>query len=368
MNGTNRWNGSRLAALGVAVSMGCLVPSCGGSEEGEGLTVPNGGSGGAGQDASTDGSGATWQDAASDTSIEGSATGGTGGGTAGTGGGTGGTGTFEAGPCVISKCQEHVYACGDCEDNDGDGLIDMADPDCLGPCHNAEDTYYGSIPGQNQAPCILDCYFDQDTGQGNDACYWSHQCDPLSVAPDYPPQGSECAYNPNAIVPQAGPPKSCAQLYETQSNTCLDVCGPLIPNGCDCFGCCEIPGAPTTVWLGSTDANGAASCDLDSVKDPDKCKPCTVVPGCFNDCQHCEICLGKTELPPDCYENQPDGGTGGSGTGGSGTGGSGTAGSGGEPCGGQICPEGSQPCGDWCQPPCPEFYFCLTGCCQKNPS
>jgi hypothetical protein len=32
------------------------------------------------------------------------------------------------------------------------------------------------------------------------------------------------------------------------------------------------------------------------------------------------------------------------------------------------CPEGSQPCGDWCQPPCPEFYFCLTGCCQKNPS
>src|SRR5262249_51732889 len=67
-----------------------------------------------------------------------------------------GGGTFT---CYIAPCQGKVYACGDCIDNDGDGLVDSMDPDCLGACQNNEAGFYGSIPGQNNAPCKSDCYW-----------------------------------------------------------------------------------------------------------------------------------------------------------------------------------------------------------------
>src|SRR6188768_2675882 len=103
--------------------------------------------------------------------------------------------------CQPSACQGKIYQCGDCLDNDGDRLEDSDDPECTGPCDNTEDSYYGGIPGQNNAPCRQDCYFDPDTGSGNDQCYWSHECDPYSVAPAFPPSGdSQCAYQPDANI------------------------------------------------------------------------------------------------------------------------------------------------------------------------
>ena len=73
--------------------------------------------------------------------------------------------------CQRSACQGKIYLCGDCDDNDGDGLVDSDDPECTGPCDNTEDSYSGGIPGQNNAPCRQDCYFDQDTGSGDDQCF-----------------------------------------------------------------------------------------------------------------------------------------------------------------------------------------------------
>ena len=103
-------------------------------------------------------------------------------------------GTFT---CYVAPCQGHVYQCGDCIDNDGDGLIDSQDPDCLGACQNNESGFTGNIPGQNNAPCKSDCYWDQDTGSGNDDCYWDHSCDPFEQGPPAatnPEIG--CAYDP----------------------------------------------------------------------------------------------------------------------------------------------------------------------------
>ncbi|HEX2672038.1 MAG TPA: hypothetical protein VHM25_14245, partial [Polyangiaceae bacterium] len=51
--------------------------------------------------------------------------------------------------CQPAACQGKVYDCGDCDDNDRDGLTDSDDPECTGPCDNTEDSYYGGIPGQN---------------------------------------------------------------------------------------------------------------------------------------------------------------------------------------------------------------------------
>lgn len=244
------------------------------------------------------------------------------------------------GSCEIATCQGHIYQCGDCLDNDGDGLSDAQDPECLGPCDNTEDSYYGGIPGQNNAPCRQDCYFDQDTGTGNDQCYWSHNCDPLSVPPLHSPSGdSKCAYDENVAIP--GTDQTCAELEQAQTAACGDYCGPLTPNGCDCFGCCELPqGSGKYVWLGSVDSN-VGSCDLASVDDPDKCRPCTPVPSCMNGCQECELCIGKTSLPDHCAE--PDASTG-------------------------QCAPGVQACGRPSQHACPAGTYCITGCCIAVPT
>jgi hypothetical protein len=291
---------------------------------------------------------------------------------AGSGAGASGSGGAGAGassgsgavapPTEIVTCQGKTYECGDLIDNDGDGLLDSQDPDCLGPCDNTEDSYYGGIPGQAGPACTVDCYFDQDSGAGNDNCYWNHQCDPNSVPPNYHPEsinGAACAHDESANTPGAQG-RSCDDLYNTQSPFCHDFCGPLTPNGCDCFGCCELPaGSGSYVWLGSdSDGTGTGSCSRSGIDDPSKCEPCLPVAACLNTCGRCELCLGKTTLPDDCFG--PDGGMG---TGSSGAGGS-SGGTGGGTGGGQ-CPPDLQPCGLPDQEACPQYFYCITGCCQE---
>lgn len=247
-------------------------------------------------------------------------------------GGTGGAGgSVGSGQCVPVACEQNkVYACANCLDDDNDGKIDAHDDMCLGPCDNNESGFSLDIPGAGNAPCKLDCYFDKDSGNGNDHCSWDSRCDPKA------PQAPECPYE--------DPPPSAAKCPDMQEMSCLDYCLPLVPNGCDCFGCCEIPGeSDNFVFLGSTDDNDEPSCTLDAADDPSKCHPCTPVLDCFNDCGKCELCLGKTVLPPECFPG--DGG------------GSPTA-----------CAEGVQYCGPPQNTPCPDNYYCITGCCIKAPS
>jgi len=257
------------------------------------------------------------------------------GGNAATSGAVSGGGTTQV--CAPTACQGQIYQCGDCIDNDGDGLIDAQDPDCTGPCDNTEDSYFGGIPGQNNAPCRQDCYFDSDTGSGNDHCYWSQDCDPLSIAPDYPPSGdSHCSYNPNATIPGSG--STCAGLAGTQQAQCLSYCLPLTPNGCDCFGCCELPAdSGQYVWLGSAEQN-TGTCDRAHLNDPKACHPCTPVKSCFNACDSCEVCVGRTTPSASCT----------------------TPGSG-------RCTGDATPCGQPGDPQCPADYYCITGCCEAAP-
>jgi hypothetical protein len=247
-------------------------------------------------------------------------------------GGTGGCGQ------APSVCQGHIYQCGDLVDNDGDGLIDSEDPECIGPCDNTEESYYGAIPGQSGSPCTADCYFDQDTGSGNDDCFWNHHCDPHEVPPNYYPEHqlvSACAYNPTTSIP--GTAATCAALYAAQSHVCHDFCDPLTPNGCDCFGCCELPaGSGKYVWLGSEDGSRIGSCTSDAAGDPAKCAPCEPVPSCLNPCDPCELCIGKRTVAPGCAETEQ-------------------------------CAPGIKPCGLPSQGCCPHGQYCISGCCQAGP-
>ena len=237
--------------------------------------------------------------------------------------------------CSPATCQGHVYQCGNCLDDDADCDIDGNDSNCFGPCSNNEDGLDGDIPGQDNAPCKHDCYFDNNSGTGNDDCFWNHECDPLE------PSATTCEYDANANTP--GTPLSCVQLEVMQSPTCDAVCGPLTPNGCDCFGCCtvDLPGiGPTEIFLGSkVDGDGMPTCSVEVFDDAnvlDLCHPCSQVPACLNACDPCELCFGgPVDLPPEC------GGV-------------------------QDCGVGGIVCGLPGQDPCPNGQACITGCCEQG--
>ena len=233
--------------------------------------------------------------------------------------------------CYLVQCANHLTACGDCSDNDGDGLIDFQDPECLGPCDNYEgEELFSGVGGEGGEQCKADCYFDFGNGSGNDTCKWHRSCDPLEPK-------EQCTYKPNKL---GG--KDCP---DEQTELCHDYCGPLTPNGCDCFGCCEFPELATAgpgggqgyVYIGSE-----SGCTFETVTDPASCQPCTPVADCLNDCGRCEICLGKPTIPPDCID-PPDGGM------------------------NERCPGTLQPCGLPGDDLCPaETHFCVTGCCTPT--
>jgi hypothetical protein len=213
-------------------------------------------------------------------------------------------------PCEPTDCNGLAASCGDCQDNDGDGLVDIRDPDCTSSCDNDEGRIGLGIPGAVPDPCNPDCFFDDDGGSANDQCTWSYACDPEDPR--------ACGYDESATVSGL----SCAEMRSAQNTTCGAVCRPIVPNGCDCFGCCELPPrSGNFVYVG----------DECMAEDPSVCAPCTPVPSCENTCDDCEMCLGDSTAP----------------------------------CEPPACPNGVVPCGP--SGGCPGGSFCVTGCCQPLP-
>jgi len=243
---------------------------------------------------------------------------------------------------IIGGCTAGGTQCTNCIDDDKDGKIDWMDPECTGPLDNDEATYATGIPGDNKDPCRQDCFFDGNSGAGDDKCDWNLKCMAWSKVP-------KCEYD----AAMAKDPKRCPPL----SDACKKFCMPLTPKGCDCFGCCDIydsTGAVHTVYLSPT-------CSTAVLSDPTKCPTCTKTTDCGTPCGKCDWCLGKTSLPPECYPPPPepppptDGGTDST---------TDTAPPPPPPPG--TCPTGVTKCD--VSTPCPAGYYCLTGCCIKAPA
>jgi hypothetical protein len=223
------------------------------------------------------------------------------------------TGTTPTGGTASGGCGTDVLACSDGMDNDGDGLIDSDDPECTGACDDDEASFQTGIPGDNM-DCKQDCFFDGNSGQGDDGCNWNLRCDP-----ENPGEGIGCEYTGG---------NNCEQ-QPVQTPECIDFCASLTPNGCDCFGCCQVstPDGDVYVYLGS-----GPDCSLTNL---DACNSCTQSDDCGNPCESdgCEVCFGETEPEEGCGE--PD------------------------------CPEDQIPCTSDGEggSDCPEGLYCLTGCC-----
>jgi hypothetical protein len=303
-----------IALLSAAVAVGCgnstSALSHGGAGTGGGKTGGGGATGNAGKGGSA---GST----------------GTGGGSATGTGGAGGAGGGLVTKVGVTQCTDGI-------DNDGDGLIDSADPECTGSADNDESSFGTGIPGDNVDACKQDCFFDGNSGMGDDGCQWQLQCDPMIKT-------GACTYDPSYVSKHM----DLCSTTMSQSQKCIDNCRKYVPNGCDCFGCCEIPGAPTPIRLSST-------CTSASFDDPTKCAPCTMVTQCMNTCGRCELCVGKTSVPEDCTITDTDGG----GQPGSDGGATGTDGGHGTP----TC-EGAQSCVPGPVDGCPTGTGCVTGCC-----
>ena len=220
--------------------------------------------------------------------------------------------------------------CTNCRDDDGDGKVDSADPECTGSLDNSEASYATGIPGDNSDACKQDCFFDGNSGSGNDGCEWNFKCDPLSPGAN---AARACPYDPNF--------RNCPG---PQSQRCIDFCQKYTPNGCDCFGCC-------TVFNGTTSADVILTpqCSAGNLANTTACPRCTKVTSCNNTCDPCEFCLGRPPLMT-CTPVVNDGGM--------------------PVDGGPIigqCPANIVPCvpspdGSSCA----AGYFCLTGCCIPN--
>jgi hypothetical protein len=182
-------------------------------------------------------------------------------------------------PAGTLMCGNHLCQCNNGIDDDGDGTADGLDVECTGGIDDDESSFATGIPGDNRDPKWQDCFFDGNSGAGDDRCRYPTECLTGELSLD---------------------DKACSV-----TQACRDNCQPRTPNGCDCFGCCavQLPGG------GEVNILLTDSCSLEKIGDPEACAPCSPNPTCGNDCGECELCPGKTEadLPAKCHQETPPG-------------------------------------------------------------
>ena len=166
--------------------------------------------------------------------------------------------------------------------------------------------------------CKQDCFFDGNSGQGDDGCIWDLRCDPENPGADI-----GCEYTGG---------NNCNHQPPNQSADCIMFCTQYVPPGCDCFGCCTVctDSGCVDIFL-----NSGPDCALDNL---DACQTCTSqITDCGTPCvpEDCQICFGQTE--------PPDG------------------------CGGNDCPMNFTPCDPDHPDDCPTDFFCYLGCCYPPP-
>ena len=219
------------------------------------------------------------------------------------------------------ECESMEAQCNNCIDDDGDDLTDGQDPECTGPLDNDEASFATGIPGDNKDDKWQDCFFDGNSGAGDDGCRF-HTCCLLGAQ-----SGAECAQDANF-----DPASDCP----AQTQECIDYCAPLAPPGCDCFGCCTICDPATDECFDVlTNPAVAPDCTLDVIGDESKCPRCIKNTECGGgECEPdgCVLCPGQTEddLPEEC-NNQNE------------------------------CPGGATACD--VSADCGEGQYCSTGCC-----
>ncbi len=220
------------------------------------------------------------------------------------------------------NCVPGTTQCTNCIDDDQDGKIDGSDIECTGALDNSEGSFGTGIPGDNIDPVDQDCFFDGNSGAGNDGCS-VHVCCILGA-----PDRASCPFGDNRYNPT-----ECSAPLTQQ---CIDNCAPLAPPGCDCFGCCTVCDAAGCVDI-ATNPLTSPNCTDATLRDPTKCLTCEKNTMCGTPCggDSCVLCPGQdpSTLPPGCG-------------------------------GAATCPAGITACTAGA---CPAGKYCSVGCCIDVP-
>jgi hypothetical protein len=222
----------------------------------------------------------------------------------------------DSGPRVPADCGGRLCACDNGIDDDGDELIDGLDPECTGPFDDDEASFRTGTSDSTLGLC-QDCFWDANADSTDDGCQYN----------------SECLFG---RVPTTGE-ADCTDC--AVSARCENSCGPRTPNGCDCFGCCDVTrndGSVVSVLLND-------ACSIRDVDDATLCPRCIQHPTCRNDCGVCELCPGRKrrDLAQVC-RGKPEDDT-----------------------PGFSCDGGEQVCDE--THPCPRDFYCQLGCCLFIP-
>jgi hypothetical protein len=234
--------------------------------------------------------------------------GGGGGGDDDTQNGDGGADVIDADPTMPDAptappgCTAGGVQCNDCLDNDGDGTFDGDDIECTSELDEDEGSFATGLPGDNRDTKNQDCFFDGDSGAGNDGCN-QHICCLLQYTTQ---QCNDAGYD-NMFDP--------AQDCGAVAPECAEFCAPAAPPGCDCFGCCTVCDDQGCVDV----ALGVGECDqAEEIHDTAQCPVCLKNDSCGTDCNQdeggdpCVLCPGEdpNDLPDTCDGNEcPNGGT-----------------------------------------------------------
>jgi hypothetical protein len=214
---------------------------------------------------------------------------------------------------IAASCEPGGAQCNNCEDDDGDGLVDGFDPHCVSALDRREDSFDTGIPGDNNNTNFQDCFFDGNSGSGDDGCRIPTCCLTDPNGADCPPPGT-----PDFVTCAPDP-------------VCVQSCAPKTPPGCDCFGCCTVcaDGNCRDIVI---HPKLAPNCDIPVLGDETQCPTC-VKSACATVCDpnDCILCPGQTEedLPVHCQES--------------------------------VCPDGLSKCVSNDQ--CEADQFCSFGCC-----
>lgn len=206
---------------------------------------------------------------------------------------------------VLALCGNRPCACSNGFDDDGDGLVDGFDPECSAAFDDSEDSFATGVHGEGQDTKCQDCFFDDDSGG---TCKRARSC-----ALDGTPSSG------------TGACSSCAV-----EASCASSCLPRVPNGCDCYGCCQVYRAGIAV----ANVLLTPGCSLATLDDQALCVRCQPAADCANPCSDCELCTGRTlaDLP--------------------------------SRCGGVARCEGGPACTR--EADCPAMQYCLQGCCTPT--
>ncbi|MFT3693865.1 MAG: hypothetical protein QM831_12040 [Kofleriaceae bacterium] len=211
-------------------------------------------------------------------------------------------------PPFGGMCTPGGPQCSNCIDDDGDGKIDGFDPECTGAFDNDESSFATGIPGDNKDTINQDCFFDGDSGAGNDGCN-QHVCCLLGATTK-----AECVTDLQGLVnnpDQEGNKYDVTMCFPplgtaTIPPKCTMVCEAITPPGCDCFGCCTICD-PVSNDCADVAINPIVSpnCTPDKIDDPTACPRCVKTtacegPSCGGDT--CILCPGEdsSDLPASC--------------------------------------------------------------------